>query len=95
MTQEHLPGTGRYLPRNLGTRVWVALTGAFRRLNTGVNERMPSLQLNAASTANSPEAKNALYSAGDHNAGLSPAAASPALELIEMEMRLRLKWLSH
>jgi hypothetical protein len=95
MTHEQLSNKGPGLPRNLGKQIWAALTDAFLPIDSGVTGfKRPALQVNQASTVYSTEVKNELYLSKGQGSAISPGTL-PILELIEMEMKIRLEWLSH
>ncbi len=95
MTHEQSSEKDPVLPRNIGKQIWAALADAFLPFDSGViAAERPSLQMNATSTVYAQEIKNGPYPVEGHGATISTGTA-PILELIEMEMRIRLKWLSH
>ena len=92
MVHSLLPDQERALPPHLGIQLWAILTAPFRMHHPDASrEKGPALLVNA--TAYAPDANNDLYPSQERNVPLQ-AINSPMLELIEMEMRIRLKWLS-
>lgn len=95
MTHEQLSNKGPVLPRNVGRRIWAVLSDAFLPFDSGVTRlKRSTFQVNANTTGYSPEVKNDPFRFEGHGVIVSPGAL-PILELIEMEMKIRLEWLSH